>query len=204
MTNTDYGLDLDRSRAQTIHEQAREAIVEAIRGGRTGFGTGDRLTAAELARHNAIHRNTLTPVMDDLVRLGFLRRLPNRGFEVVYPAPERPPLLTRQILSLTDVAARHHLDSRSEPIAAECGVRKARELVGPLARVRRDLGLAAGDSVGVLARCRSMKRPRLRRWEPVAIEQSFVPVGRVAGFLEAALQQIEQEGDFSVYRQLRR
>jgi len=38
----------------------------------------------------------------------------------------------------------------------------------------------------------------------VAIEQSFIPVSRVPGFLEAAMTQIAREKDFSVYRQLRR
>jgi hypothetical protein len=113
-------------------------------------------------------------------------------------------LLTRHILSLTDVAQRNHLDSRSELIAEECGIRKARELTGALSRVKSDLVLAAGDMISVLARCRLMKRRRARQWGMVAIEQSFIPTVRVPGFLEAARQQIEREGDFSVYRQLRR
>ncbi len=204
MPNARYDLDLDRSRPPTMHEQAREAIVEAIRAGRAGFCAGDRLTTVELARHNAVHRNTLIHVMEDLVRLGFLRRLPNKGFEVVDAAPERPPLLTRHILSLTDVAERNHVASRSQVIAAECGTRQAGELTGPLARVGRDLALASEDTVEVLARCRSMKRRRARQWTQVAIEQSFVPGARVPGFLQTALEQIEGEGDFSVYRQLRR
>jgi DNA-binding GntR family transcriptional regulator len=204
MPSPNYTLDLDRSRHKTMREQACEAIVEAIRTELLGFRVGDRLTTLELARHNAIHRNTLISVMDDLVRQGFLRRLPNKGFEVVQPAPERPPLLTRHILSLTDVAQRSHLVARSELIAEECGIRKARELKGPLSRVRTDLVLAAGDTVSVLARCRLMKRHGARQWGMVAIEQSFIPTARVPGFLEAAQQQIEREGDFSVYRQLRR
>lgn len=200
----DYTLDLDRSREQTMREQAREAIEEAIRAGREGFRTGDRLTAQGLARHNAIHRNTLTYVMDDLVRRGFLRRLPNRGFEVAQPAPERPPRLTRQILSLSEVAEHSYLDSRSLLIVEECGARPARELRGPLARVKGDLRLAADDMVSVLSRCRAVKRPRARRWGVAAIEQSFVPTARVPGFMKAAWEQIEREGDFSIYRQLRR
>jgi DNA-binding GntR family transcriptional regulator len=204
MPDPDYTLDLDRSRPQTIREQARQAIVEAIRAGRPGFCAGERLTTLALAGHNPIHRNTLTAVMDDLVRLGFLRRLPNRGFEVVRPAAERPAQLTRQILSLSEVAERNGYDSRSELIAGECGLRTAGELTGPLARVRDDLVLAAGDAVDVLARCRLMKARGAHRWDLVAIEQSFIPTCRVVGFVEAARQQIESEGDFSVYRQLRR
>ncbi len=204
MSSPDYTLDLDRSRSKTIRDQAREAIAKAIRTARAGFRVGDRLTALELARHNAIHRNTLTHVMDELVRQGFLRRLPNKGFEVIHPAPERPALLTQHILSLTEVAQRSDLDSRSQAIPEECGIRKARELAGPLARVRTDLTLAAGDAVSVLARCRLLKRRGARRWRMVTIEQSFIPAARVPGFLDAAMQQIEREGDFSVYRQLRR
>jgi DNA-binding GntR family transcriptional regulator len=204
MPSPNYALDLDRGRHKTMREQAREAIVEAIRTERAGFHVGDRLTTLELARHNAIHRNTLINVMDDLVREGFLRRRPNKGFEIVHPAPERPSLLTRHILSLTEVARRSHVDARSEMIVEECGIRKARELTGPLARVKNDLLLAAGDTVSVLARCRLMKSRLARQWGMVAIEQSFIPTARVPGFLEAARQQIEREGDFSVYRQLRR
>jgi len=203
MPRPNYALDLDRSRHKTMREQAREAIVEAIRTERAGFHVGDWLTTLELARHNTIHRNTLIHVMDDLVREGFLRRRPNKGFEIVHPAPERPSLLTRHILSLTDVARRSHVDARSELIAEECGIRKARELTGPLVRVKKDLLLAAGNTVSILARCRLMKSRRARQWGMVAIEQSFVPTDRVPGFLEAARQQIEREGDFSVYRQLR-
>jgi DNA-binding GntR family transcriptional regulator len=204
MPRPDYALDLDRSRHETMREQAREAIIKAIRSERAGFHVGDWLTTLELARHNTIHRNTLIHVMDDLVRDGFLRRWPNKGFEIVHPAPERPSLLTRHILSLTDVARRSHVDARSKMIAEECGTRKARELTGPLGRVKKDLLLTAGDTVSILARCRLMKNRRARQWGMVAIEQSFIPAERVPGFLEAARQQIEREGDFSVYRQLRR
>ena len=204
MATPDYGLDLDRSQPQTLREQARQAIERAIRSGRAGFRAGDRLSTLELARQNAIHRNTLAAVMADLVRLGYLRRLPNKGFEVVDPAPERPPLLTRHILSLTEVAERSGVETRSELIAAECGMRRAADLAGHLARVPRDLALAPGDPVAVLARRRFMKARGADRWDIVAIEQSFIPAGRVPGFLEAAVRAIEAEGRFSVYRQLRR
>lgn len=204
MPTPDYGLGLDRSLPQTVREQARQAIVRAIRTAQAGFRAGERLSTLQLARHNAIHRNTLAYVMDDLVRLGYLRRLPNKGFEVVDPAPERPPLLTRQILSLSEVAERNGVETRSELIAGECGVRRAGELAGPLARVQRDLALAPGDAVAVLARCRHMKAQRAPQWDMVAIEQSFIPAARVPGFLEAARRAIEGEGRFSVYQQLRR
>jgi len=202
MPSLDYTLDLDRSRDQTMREQARQAIIGSIRATRAGFCIGDRLSTLQIARQNAIHRNTLTHVMDDLVRLGFLRRLPNKGFEVVHPAPQRPPQLTQHVLSVTEVAERGHLESRSQVIAGETGIRRARELTGSLARVRKDLELAAGDAVAVLARCRSMREQGSDAWETVAIEQSFIPAGRVPGFLDAALAQIERENDFSVYRQL--
>lgn len=204
ISNPNYTLDLDRSRSKTIRDQACEAIAQAIRAERAGFRVGERLTALELARHNAIHRNTLINVMNELVRQGFLRRLPNKGFEVIHPAPERPALLTQHIFSLTEEAQRSGFDSSSQAIPEECGARKARELAGPLARVRTELALDAGEEVAVLARCRLLKRRGARRWGRVAIEQSFIPAGRVPNFLDAAMQQIEREGDFSVYRQLRR
>lgn len=204
MSTPNYVLDLDRSLPQTMREQAHDAIMAAIRSGRAGFCVGDRLTNQELSRQNAIHRNTLAYVMSDLVRLGFLRRLPNKGFEVVHLAPERPSLLTRHILSLTEVAQRDRIDSRSQLIPAETGLRQASELTGDLARVSRDLVLDAQDTVSVLARCRLMKQCSATHWEMVAIEQSFISTALAPGLLENAIQQIQNEGDLSIYRQLHR
>ena len=109
-------LDLDRTRPEPLYMQARAAIVAAIQAGRAGFRIGDRLSASALSRQNPIHRNTLIRVMDDLVCQGYLRRLPNRGFEVIDQAPERPPLLTRHLLSISAVLRCHGLESRSQVI----------------------------------------------------------------------------------------
>ena len=204
MSALNYVLDLDRSLPQTMREQAREAIMAAIRAERSGFCVGDHLTNQELSRQNAIHRNTMAHVIDDLVRLGFLRRLPNKGFEVVQPSPERPQLLTQHILSLTEIAKRDNIDSRSQLIPAETGIRYARELVGNLARVNRDLNLHPRDKVSVLARCRLTKQPSETAWNMVSIEQSFFPTALTLGLLESAIQQIQDEGDLSIHRQLRR
>ncbi len=204
--NFSYILDLDRSLPQTMREQARDAIISAIRAERPGFRVGDRLTTLELSRHSAIHRNTLAAVMADLVQLGFLRRLPNKGFEVVHPAPERPPLLTRHILSLSEVAQRDQVDSRSQLIADETGIRTASSLAEDpnLARVKRDLLLRADDQVSVLARCRLMKERSEAQWNMVAVEQCFISNALVPNILSSAIRQIEESGDFSIYRQLRR
>jgi DNA-binding GntR family transcriptional regulator len=204
MSQPDFSLELDRRRPETLRQQACRAIEEAIRQERPGFQVGDRLTTLELSRRNPIHRNTLIHAMGDLVRLGFLRRLPNRGFEIVENAPERPALLTRHMLSLTEVAHRHRLETCSKVIPEECGHRHGRDLRGGLARVREDLSLRAGDGVAVLTRTRLMRRPRQRDWQLVAIEQSFTPARLLPGFLETGLQEIESTGDFSVYRTLRR
>jgi len=204
MPQPDFSLDLDRRRAQTLREQARHAIEAAIRRGRAGFRLGDRLTTLELSRRNPIHRNTLIHAMGDLVRLGYLRRLPNRGFEIVEAAPERPALLTRHMLSLTEVAEGNALETCSKVIPEECGHRQAQELNGSLRRVREDLGLSPRDLISVLSRTRLMRKPRQRQWHLVAIEQSFTPVALLPGFLETGLREIEETGDFSVYRTLRR
>ncbi|MCJ7706979.1 MAG: UTRA domain-containing protein, partial [Anaerolineales bacterium] len=204
MPQPDYSLDLDRRRLETLREQARHAIEEAIRQERSGFLVGERLTTLELSRRNPIHRNTLIHAMGDLVRLGFLRRLPNRGFEIVEAAPERPALLTRHMLSLTEVAEGNQLETCSKVIPAECGHRRARDLSGTLARIREDLALAPRDVVTVLSRTRLMRKPSQRDWQLVAIEQSFTPAALLPGFLEAGLREIEETGDFSVYRTLRR
>ena len=204
MTQPDFSLDLDRRRAQTLREQARNAIQQAIRRERPGFRLGDRLTTLELSRRNPIHRNTLIHAMGDLVRLGYLRRLPNRGFEIVETAPERPALLTRHMLSLTEVAEGNGLETCSKVISEQCGHRQARELRGALGRVRDDLGLNPGDLVSILSRRRLMRKPRQRQWQLVAIEQSFTPATLLPGFLETGLREIEETGDFSVYRTLRR
>src|SRR3990172_2185219 len=120
----DYRLGLDRRRAQTLREQARRAIVRAIRARRPGFLLGQRLTTLALARANPIHRNTLTHAMNDLVRLGYLRRIPNHGFEVVERTPDRPALLTRHMLSLSEVAQRSGLQARSTLVPQECEIPK--------------------------------------------------------------------------------
>jgi DNA-binding GntR family transcriptional regulator len=204
MTIPNYFLDLDRSLPQTMHEQAVDAIIAAIQSERAGFCVGDRLITQELSRQNSIHRNTLSNVMSELVRLGYFRRLPNKGFEVVQLAPERPSLLTRHILSLTEVAQRDDIDSKSQIIAAETGVRAVSDLQGNLTRVSRDLVLDAQDRVSVLTRCRLMKQHNAADWDMVAIEQSFISTTLVPDLLENTVEQIQQEGDSSVYRQLHR
>jgi DNA-binding GntR family transcriptional regulator len=204
MSIQNYQLDLDRSLPQTMRDQAREAIIAAIRAGRPGFCVGDHLTNQELSRQNGIHRNTLAAVIDDLVRLGFLRRLPNKGFEVVQASPERPQLLTQHILSLLDIAQRDDIDSRSQLIAAETGYRQASQLTGDFARVKQDLSLASEDTVSVLARSRLTHRRNTTEWKMVSIEQSFFPTALTPGLLENALHQIQEEGDLSIHRQLRR
>jgi DNA-binding GntR family transcriptional regulator len=204
MSTTDYMLDLDRNLPQTMHEQARNAIMSAIRTERPGFCVGDRLITQELSRQNAIHRNTLANAMSDLVRLGFLRRIPNKGFEVVKLAPERPQYLTRHILSLTEVAQRDDIDSQSLLISAETGCMKVGDLAEDLRRVGRDLGLGEADDISVIARCRLMKKKEEESWDMVAVEQSFICTALTPGLLEAAIQEIEISGDFSIYRQLHR
>lgn len=204
ITTSNYSLDLNRHLPQTMHEQARDAIMVAIRSERPGFCIGDRLTTLELSRQNAIHRNTLTYAMRDLVRLGFLRRLPNKGFEVVKLAPERPSLLTRHFLSLTEVAQRDGIDCRSQLIPSETGFRKVCNLTDDLSRVSRVLALDASDQVSVLARCRLMKPYEATHWDMVAIEQSFISTALTPGLLENAIQDIQDHGDFSLYRLLNR
>jgi DNA-binding GntR family transcriptional regulator len=204
MSIPNYVLDLDRSLPQTMREQARDAIIAAIRSERPGFCVGDHLTNQELSRQNGIHRNTLAYVIDDLVRLGFLRRLPNKGFEIVQLSPERPPLLTQHILSLSEIAKRDNIDSCSKLISAETGYRKGSDLVGDFARVNQDLALNPQDSVTVLARCRLTRMRNATGWNMVSIEQSFFPTALTPGLLENALQQIQDEGDVSIHRQLRR
>jgi len=59
MPAPNFVLDLDRNLPQTMHEQARDAIIAAIRSSRVGFRIGDKLINQELSRQNPIHRNTL-------------------------------------------------------------------------------------------------------------------------------------------------
>ncbi|MEW6568866.1 MAG: hypothetical protein AB1449_12010 [Chloroflexota bacterium] len=204
MTQPDYRLDLDRSRPETLRAQAARAIAHAIRRRRPGFDLGDHLTTQLLARANPIHRNTLRHAMDDLVLQGYLRRLPNKGFQIIDRSPERPAQLTRHMLSLTQVAERSHLLTRSIVLENETGTRAARQLTGSLARVRKDLSLAPAEVVAVLTRRREVRRPPARAWHLAALEQSILPLRHTPDFFDVALQQIRQEGDFSLYRYLRR
>jgi hypothetical protein len=73
-----------------------------------------------------------------------------------------------------------------------------------LARVKSDLILAADDQVSVLARCRLMKQSDETQWKMVALEQSIISTMLAPNILESAIRQIEEEGDFSIYCQLRR
>jgi DNA-binding GntR family transcriptional regulator len=199
-----YELNLDRSLSQTMHEQARAAIIAAIQANRPGFRVGDHLTNQELSRQNGIHRNTLAAVTDDLVRQGYLRRLPNKGFEVVQQDPGRPQLLTQHILSLSDVARRDAIDSRSLIIEKETGLRRGSDLTGVFARVAEDLSLGQADSVTMLTRIRQVRREENADWSTLSIEKSFFPTQLTSGLLENSVAQIKQEGDLSIHRQLRR
>jgi len=202
--DTGYHLGLDRRRSQTLREQARLAVIRAIRARRAGFRLGQRLTTLALARANPIHRNTLTHAMNDLVRLGYLRRIPKHGFEVVERTPDRPALLTRHVLSLSDIAERSGLQSRSTLVPQECGERRAGDLPGRLRRARTELGLSVGDRVWVLTRCRWVRRSSRRRWVLAAVEQSVLPKPLTPEFLTTALAEIQERGEFSLYRYLRR
>ena len=204
MTVPDYFLDLNRSLSKTMHEQARDAIISAIQTKRPGFQIGDRLSTLELARQNPIHRNTLAEVMSEMVQLGYFRRLPNKGFEIVQPTPERPSLLTRHILSLSEVAQRDQIDCGSRIISRETGERKASELAGEFVRVIRDLNLEKNDIVSILTRCRVMKPHDSREWDMVAIEQTFISKKLAPTLLENIVPQIQQEGESSIYRHFHR
>ncbi len=204
MPTPDYHLDLDRSRPETLRAQAARAIALAIRRQRPGFRRGDLLTLQALAAANPIHRNTLRHAVSDLVLQGYLRRLPNRGFEVLNHAPARPAQLSRHVLSLSDLASRSGLLSRSVVLPSETGIRAARQLSGPLARVRRELALSSEEKVAVLTRRREVRRPPGRTWYLAALEQSVLPLRHAPDVLEVALDHIQREGEFSLYRYLRR
>jgi len=199
-----FVLDLDRNLPQTMHEQARDAIVAAIRSGRPGFCIGDKLINQELSRQNPIHRNTLAAVMSELVRMGYLRRLPNKGFEIVQQEPERPSLLTRHILSLSEVAERDKVDCHSQLVEEETGIKRVREMTECADKICKNMGLSINDTVSVLTRCRLMKRKEATRWDMVAIEQSYFSTALVPTLLDSAIHQIKEEGDSSFYRLLRR
>lgn len=198
----DESLGLDRSRLEPLREQARAALEQAIREGRPGFRPGERLSASGLARRNPIHRNTLAAALGDLVRQGYLRRLPNRGFAVADPSPGRPAQLTRHLLSLTEVAARSGLETRSALLPDLCGSRRAGALRGLLAQAPAALGLGREARVELLTRSRWM-RAAGARWTQVAIEQSVFPAARLPGLLEAARRALARGEDFSTYHFLR-
>ncbi len=199
-----FVLDLDRNLPQTMHEQARDAIIAAIHSGRAGFYVGDKLINQELSRQNPIHRNTLAAVMSELVRLGYLRRLPNKGFEIVQQEPGRPTLLTRHILSLSEVAERDHVDCRSLLVEEETGIKRVRDMTECADKIYKNMGLSGNDTVSVLTRCRLMKRKEAVEWDMVAVEQSYFSTALVPTLLDSAIQQINEEGDSSFYRLLRR
>jgi DNA-binding GntR family transcriptional regulator len=204
MADINYILDLDRNQSRTMHEQACDAIISAIRAEREGFRVGDKLITQELSRQNPIHRNTLAAVMSELVRLGYLRRLPNKGFEVVQQEPERPSLLTRHILSLSEVAERDNVDCRSQLVEEECGVRRVADLSIDFIAQAGEISIFNQETVSVLTRSRLMKRKNASQWHMVSIEQSYFSTFLVPTLLFDVIQQIKREDDSSVYRVLRR
>ncbi len=202
LPSPDYQLDLDRRRPETLHRQARRAIEAAIRAARPGFRVGERLSTLALSRRNPIHRNTLARVMDELVYRGYLRRVPNKGFEIRERRPERPTRLTRHHLSLFTLAHRHRLATRSRAIPAACGLLPARELGRAHAAVVGGLRPAAGDSILILCRLREVRsRPRAA-WTVVAVERTAVPAALLPSFLSDAQKEIRRRGDFSVLHYL--
>jgi DNA-binding GntR family transcriptional regulator len=203
MLDPAYDLALDRTRRQPLRQQAAQAIMHAIRTARPGFELGDRLSNSELARRNRIHRNTLRQAMDDLVRLGYLRRLPNKGFEVVERAPDRPPLLTNHFLSISEVAGRHGLRTHCELIPAGCGQRRMEDLQEALPRLRNALSLPRDAMVSELCRRRQVRSSPSQEWADVAIERSFMPARHLPHFLTDAREQVARQGCFSLYAYLR-
>ncbi len=204
LPSPDYRLDLDRRRPETLQRQARRAIEAAIRTSRPGFRLGERLSTLSLARRNPIHRNTLSRVMDELVYRGYLRRVPNKGFEIRSRRPERPSRLSRHHLSLFTLAHRHRLMTRSQAIPEACGVLTARQLSRAQAAALAGLRPEPGETLQLLCRLRETRsRPR-GPWTVVAIERTAVPTALLPAFLEEALREIELRGDFSVLRYLER
>jgi DNA-binding GntR family transcriptional regulator len=142
--------------------------------------------------------------MDELVYRGYLRRMPNKGFEIRSRRPERPSRLTRHHLSFFTLAHRHRLLTRSEAIPGACGVFAARQLARANAQLLAGLRPAPDDSVQVLCRLRETRtRPR-GPWTVVAVERTAVPTALLPSFLEDALGGIRRRGDFSVLRYLER
>jgi DNA-binding GntR family transcriptional regulator len=196
-------LQLDRERPETLRQQAVREMEAAIRAARPGFRRGERLTTLGLARANPLHRNTLALAMEDLIQLGYLRRVPNRGFEVVDRTPTRPASLTRHALSLSEIAGRSSLAARSELLEAACGQRRVARLSGRLRQACQELDLRPTDAVWMLSRSRQMRRSRESAWSCVAVEQTLAPISMLPTFLEDARQSIQLTGDFSMVRYLR-
>ena len=79
-------LRLDRDSAEPLHAQLREAILDAIEGGR--WRPGDRLPSeTELCRRFDISRTTVRQALTMLELEGALRREQGRGTFVAEPPP---------------------------------------------------------------------------------------------------------------------
>ncbi len=102
------------------------------------------------------------------------------------------------------MAERDQIQCRSQLIPDEIGLHKVSDFPADLDRINQDLGLADTDMVSVLARCRLMKKHHESKWEMISIEQSFFSTRLVPKLLAEAIQQIQKEGDASVYRLLHR
>ncbi len=154
------------------YAQIEDRVAEAVAAG--DLRPGDRLPPErELAGELGVSRMTLRQALQTLERRGFVRRTVGRhgGTFVAEPKIERD--LTAPA-GLTEQLRRQGRQAGARILSAEEGAAGR--------RTAEALGLEPGDAVFDVVRL------RLSDGEPLAIERSLFPAGRVPGLLVRQLQ----------------
>ncbi|MGE5482697.1 MAG: GntR family transcriptional regulator [Bacteroidota bacterium] len=141
-----------------LYMQAKELIMERIRAG--VYRVGERLPSeAELARELGISPSTLRQTINALAAEGVVVRRPSQGTFVVglWAEPGAVPLR-----SFTEAMRERGVSVETRVV--EAAVRPAG------AQVAWQLDMGAGQQVVYL------KRLRLAREQPLAIEETFIPI----------------------------
>ncbi|MDR2896055.1 MAG: GntR family transcriptional regulator [Propionibacteriaceae bacterium] len=158
MTETTSQTDvLDRDAPTPLYVQFEELIRRKIAAGE--WSHGDRIPSEnELERTYGLSRMTVRGVLTSLVRDGLLFRVPGKGtyvaldtIEVVAPAYRG---LREQLESMEFVTSTRLLSAQLER---------------PSAKIREQLGLAAGEQTYVIRRVRSAQGV------PVSVHISYIP-----------------------------
>ncbi|GAC1363202.1 MAG: GntR family transcriptional regulator [Ktedonobacteraceae bacterium] len=151
---------LVRSSEGTLYKQVLSRLSEAIKSGK--IGAGDKLpTEAELAQAYGISRTTARRALDELRRLGLVRREPGRGTFRVDPVLK------------ADLTYLHSFSDEIRRLGYQPGARLlAKHEVTADQAVANQLNIPVGSPV------MSIRRLRMADEQPIFVCDSYLPLTR--------------------------